>query len=171
LVEPLVEPTDKLSADDIRGLPQSQRGQFIESSVLSLINANGTRGLSVSEIVRVTQYPKNTLLKHIELLFCKRKIHKITRGKFGLYYPNNIIQKTHLRDIMYGRNNVQRYGVDVVHNIYGKYIRIQEREIDENGFPEDIGGVMIPVEKVNELINLLHIATKEAQELVIKEGR
>lgn len=171
MVEPVVEPHDKLSSDDIRGLPQMQRGKFIESSVLSLINANGSRGLSISEIEKVTQYPKNTLLKHMELLFSKRKVHKITRGRFSLYYPNGIIQNTHFRDIMYGRNNIHRYGVNIIHNINGKYIHIQEREIDENGFPEDIGGVLIPLEKVSELINLLLVASKEGQEAMISEVR
>ncbi|MBI3639925.1 MAG: hypothetical protein HY223_06375 [Thaumarchaeota archaeon] len=171
MVEPIVEPNDKLSIDDIRALPPYERSKFIESSVLALINANGTRGLTTSEIERATHYPKNTLLKSIELLFCKRKVHRITRGKFGIYYPNgDSSPETNFRDIMYGRNNVHRYGVRVINNIDGKYVHIQEREMDENGFLEDIGGVLIPVEKITELINMLLLITKQSQ-VMVKENR
>ena len=167
MVEPLVEPNDKLSIDDIRVLPPYERSKFIESSVLALINANGTRGLTASEIERATHYPKNTLLKSIELLFCKRKIHRITRGKFGIYYPNGQAStETSFRDMMYGRNNVHRYGIKVISNIDGKYVHFQEREMDENGFLEDIGGVLIPVEKIPELINMLLLIAKTSQVMI-----
>lgn len=156
MVEPVVEPTDQLSPEEIRSLSPQEKGRFIESSVLSLININNNRGLTLSEIENTTKYPKNTLIKHVELLHCKRKIHKISRGRFGIYYPNmDTNDEVRFRDIMYGNGDSQRYGVRIINNINGKHVLIQEREIDENGFVEDVGGVLIPISKISELTNML----------------
>src|SRR5438105_2307686 len=143
-------------------LPQDERSRFYESSILNLINANGSRGVSTSEIERGTRYPKNSLLKTVEILFHKRKIHRISRGKFSLYYPIGMEMLNNFRDIMYGQNQVRRYGVKVIQNIEGKFVHIQEREIDENGFLEDIGGVLIPITKIPELINMLKLTVEES---------
>jgi len=170
MVEPLVEPNDNLSYEELRAIPQGQRGKFMESAVLTLINVNGNRGLSMAEIERVTHFPKNTMLKHIELLFCKRKIHKLSRGKFGLYFPNGQLSpKSKFRDIMYGNKDSNRYGLSVISNVNGKFAYIQERELDENGFPEDIGGVLIPIEKIQDLINML-MQVKQS-EVIVNEKR
>jgi hypothetical protein len=156
MVEPVVEPIDKLSLEDIRAIPSAQRGKFIESSVLALINSNDSRGLTLAEIERLTQYPKNTLYKHIDLLFAKRKITKISRGRISIYYPNGYPSgEPHMRDIIYGKGNDHRIGVHLLENIDGKYVHIQERELDENGFSQDIGGVLVPVAIIPELINSL----------------
>ena len=166
MVKPLVQPSDKLSYTELKDLPQSERSKFYESSILALINANGNRGLTTSEIERATEFPKNTLLKSIELLYHKRKIHKISRGKFSLYYPNGFEMPNNLRDMTYGDDNSRLYGVKLIQNIEGKFVHIQEREVDENGFPDDIGGVLIPISKVTELINLLKLVIDQPQNLV-----
>jgi len=170
MVEPLVEPTDQLSPEEIRSLSPQEKGGFIESSVLSLININGNRGLTLSEIENTTKYPKNTLIKHVELLRCKRKIQKISRGRFGIYYPNvDTHDEVHFRDIMYGAGDSHRYGVRIIKNITGKHLLIQEREIDENGFVQDIGGVLIPMSKISELTNMLLQITSNSELMLRSE--
>ena len=166
----MVQPYDQLSFDEIKDLPQPERAKFYESSVLGLIIVNGNRGLTTSEIERATRFPKTTLLKTIELLFHKRKIHRIRRGKFSLYYPHGMEVPNKFRDITYGENNTNLYGVKLIQNVEGQFVLIQEREIDEYGFNEDIGGVLIPVSKVTELINLLKLAIDQPQN-VIKGGK
>lgn len=164
MVEPIVEPTDLLSCEEIRSLSPQEKGGFIESSILSLININGNRGLTLSEIENTTKYPKNSLIKHVELLRCKRKIHKISRGRFGIYYPNiDTHNEVRFRDIMYGVGDSHRYGVRIINNINGKHLLIQEREIDGNGFVEDIGGVLIPMSKISELTNMLLQITNNSE--------
>lgn len=155
MVEPIVEPTEQLTYEEIRSLPPHEKGRFIESSVQSLVQINKDRGLALSEIEKTTKFPKNTLIKHVELLHSKRNIYKISRGRFSIYYPNLTSNEVQFRDIMYGKGNSQRYGVRIVENIAGKHVLIQEREIDENGFVEDVGGVMIPLAKISELTNML----------------
>ena len=166
MVKPVVQPTDNLSYDEIRDLPQNERSKYYETSILALINVNGNRGLTTSEIERATGFPKNTLLKSIEMLFLKRKIHRISRGKFSLYYPNGIEIPTTFRDITYGEQDPRLYGAKLIQNVEGKFVHIQEREIDEDGFSEDIGGVLIPVSKISELVNLLKVITEEPQQVI-----
>lgn len=170
MVEPIVEPTDKLSADDIKAIPQNERGKFIESSVLALISANGTRGLTLAEIEHATQYSKHTLYKHVELLHAKRKINRMARGGFVIYFPNGqLYNGQEYKDITYGKGNDHRYGVRLLENIDGQYVHIQERELDENGFPQDIGGVLIPVAIIPELVNRL-LQIKETVQSVSREN-
>ena len=162
MVEPIVEPMEKLSLEELKAIPLNERGRFIETSVYSLINANGTRGLSLAEIERVTQYPKNSLYKHVELLNAKRKINKISVGKTGLYYPNGQVYKGIApKDIMYGKS--RRFGVRLLENLDGRYVHIQEREMDENGFPYELGGVLVPLKIIPELINMIHYVMKQAE--------
>lgn len=169
MVEPIVEPQDKLSLEDIKAISQDQRGKWVESSVLALIKANATRGLTLGEIERITQYPKNTLYKHVELLFAKRKITRISGGKFAKYYPIGQASKPQeFRDLMYGPGGHRRFGVQIIDTIDGKYAHIQERELDENGFPEDIGGILIPVAILPDLISMLRAAS-EPQRVTNKE--
>jgi hypothetical protein len=169
LVEPIVEPRDKLSLEDIQAISPNERGKYVESSVLALIIANENRGLTISEIERVTQYPKNTLLKHVDLLFSKRKINRISIGRTSIYFPNGHADKgMEFRDIMYGKGGDHRIGVALLENIDGKYVHIQERELDVNGYLEDVGGVLIPINLIPELINILR-RTHETVE-VIKEN-
>jgi len=154
MVEPIVEPSNKLSADELKAIPQNERGKFIESSVNSLIQANGKRGLALSEIERITQYPKNTLYKHVELLYSKRKINKLNIGKMSLFYPNGQLYRSKPPpDIMYGS---KRFGVQLLENLDGQYLHLQERELDENGFSNDIGGILIPTKMIPEIINMVH---------------
>lgn len=155
MVEPIVEPTDKLSSDEIRAIPQNERGKFIELSVLALIEANSKRGLTISEIERVTQYPKNTLYKHVDLAYAKRKINKKVVGNSAIYYTNGqIFQELIPKDIIYGSD--KRYGVRLLETVTGSYIYIQEKELNEKGFFDDIGGVLIPIAKIPELINMFN---------------
>lgn len=152
-------------------LPQDERSKFYESSILNLINANGNRGVTTTEIERGTGIPKNSLLKTVEVLFHKRKIHRIRRGKFSLYYPIGMEMPNNFRDITYGQNQIRRYGLKLIQNIEGKFVQIQEREIDENGFLDDIGGVLIPIAKVSELINMLKLTVEESGNVIREKKR
>ena len=171
MVEPIVEPTDKLSLEEIRAIPQDERGKFMENAILALIQANGGRGLALSEIEKVTQFPKNTLYKHVELLFAKRKITRKLIGRSAIYFPiGQLNRRVELRDIMYGKGQHRRYGVRIIDAIDGKHALIQERELDANGFPEDIGGVLIPLAVVPELINMLRaVSDPETAEQEIRD--
>jgi hypothetical protein len=162
MVEPIVEQKDKLTLEELKAIPQNERGRFIESSVYSLILANGMRGLTLSEIERVTQYPKNTLYKHVDLLFAKRKINRISVGNAGIFYPNGQVNRgVPPKDIMYGQG--RRYGVRLLENLDGQYIHIQEREMNEHGFTEDLGGVLIPMKIIFELINMINLVIHEGE--------
>jgi len=171
MVEPIVEPTALLSAEEIRVLPQDERGKRVESSVLALINANGNRGLTLAEIERATNYPKNTLYKHVELLYAKRKINKIIRGRTGIFYPNGQpYHKAEFKDIIAGKTKDRLFGTRLLENIDGRYLYLQERELDENGFPLDVGGILIPVDILPELIDRLQSISQTLQTLA-KESR
>lgn len=171
MVEPLVEPSDKLSLDEIRAIPPDDRGKYIESSVLALINANEGRGLTLAEIQKVTRYPKNSLIKHIELLYARRKISRISRGRISIYFPVGKNIGDEYRDIIFGKGNDHRIGIRVIESIDGKYAIIQEKELDQNGFLRDIGGVMVPFSIIPEINNiLLRIGNGIVKEIRAQKG-
>ena len=138
----------------IKSLPPSERARYYEAGILALLSANGRRGLSTAEIWRTTGFPKNAMLKSLDALYHQRKIHRVSRGQFRLYYPHSDAPAPY-RDILWGEPVERRYNARLVSNAEGSFVRIEERETDERGFACDVGGVLVPLSKVGEVINAI----------------
>ena len=142
----------------IKSIPPGDRAQYYEAGILALLSANGKRGLSTSEIERATCFPKNAMLKSLDILFHQRKVHRVSHGQFRLYYANHDAPAP-FRDIHWGEAAGRKYNARRVSNEEGDFVRIEERETDEHGFARDVGGVLVPLCKVGEVVNALKAAS------------
>lgn len=142
----------------IKSIPLGDRAQYYESGILALLSANGKRGLSTSEIERATCFPKNAMLKSLDILFHQRRVHRVSHGQFRLYYANRDAPAP-FRDIHWGEAAGRKYNARRVSNEEGDFVRIEERETDEHGFARDVGGVLVPLCKVGEVVNALRAAS------------
>lgn len=142
----------------IRALPPSERAQHYEAGILALLSANGGRGLTTSEIWRATGFPKNTMLKALDVLFHQRRLHRVSHGQFRLYYAHREAPAP-FRDIHWGEPAGRRYGARRVSNAEGDFVRIEERETDEHGFGRDVGGVLVPLCKIGEVVDAVRAAS------------
>lgn len=159
MVRPLVQPKDSLSIEEIRGIPMDERGKYIERYLYELVKKQAD-GLTLHDIQQITNLPKSTLSKYLELLFSKRKIFKIKRGRFVLFKPNGKIFHPLLeRDLILGEDksgDIKKYRLYLIENPDGRFLYIQEKQIDGNGFEDIIGGIMIPLRGLSTLIEKLN---------------
>ena len=144
----------------IKNIPPGERAQYYEAGILALLSANGRRGLTTSEIERATCFPKNAMLKSLDVLFHQRRVHRVSRGQFRLYYANSD-EPAPFRDIVWDEAAAagRKYNARRVSNEEGDFVRIEERETDENGFARDVGGVLVPLCKVGEVVNAVRAAS------------
>lgn len=153
MVQAIVQPKDRLSPDEIKDIPITERGKYIEAYLSTLIHANKERGLTPTEIENLTGFPKNTLLKYLELLFSKGEIYRVKRGKAVIYYPNGrIFHPLRETDMVFDN---KKYRISLVENPDGKQVYLQEKDIDENGFEDVVRGIMLPYEHLDAIISKL----------------
>ena len=145
----------------IMSLPPDERAPRYEAGILTLLSANGGRGLSTAEIERATGFPKPAVLKLLDTLFHQRRVHRVSHGRFRLYYAQHE-EPTPYRDIAGGGRGGRMYNARRVSNEEGDFVRIEEREIDGSGFARDVGGVLIPLSKVSEVVNAVKVALPPA---------
>lgn len=150
---------NKLTLGEINALPPEERSRYYERYLFGLIKANDRGvGLTQTEIENMTGLSSNTLSKYLEMLFSKRKVYRIKRGRTLTYFPNGkVLHPIVQRDIIAfdDKNLEHRYKAYVVDNFDGKFLYLQEKEITEDGFEDVIGGVMIPRSGVEQLSKVL----------------
>ena len=154
----------------IRCIPQGERAQYYEAGILALVSANGDRGLSTAEIERATGFPKNAMLKALDALFHRRRVHRVSHGQFRLYYAHRDAPPPS-RDIRWGEAVERKYNARRVSNAEGDFVRIEERETDERGFACDVGGVLVPVSKVGEVMGAAMAASAPGRAEAEEAGR
>lgn len=169
MVKPVVHPPAGLDLEMIRSIPQGDRAQYYEAGILALVSANGSRGLSTAEIGRATGFPKNAMLKALDALFHRRRVHRVSHGQFRLYYAHRDAPPPS-RDIRWGESVERKYNARRVSNAEGDFVRIEERETDERGFACDVGAVLVPLSKVGEVISAVEAASS-AERPAAEAGR
>lgn len=64
---------EQLPAEEFKYLPNNEKSKYMERYLESVLLKNKARGLTLSEIIKISRFSKPTLIKHLELLFSKRK--------------------------------------------------------------------------------------------------
>ncbi len=151
----LVKPLSELSEKELFSLSRADRELYLERYILSLLEKNKERGLTLNQLNRmVTFVSKPTLSKYLNTLLAKRQIYKVQRSNTTEYYPNNrplhpLINKTLNFD-------TKRYKFQIVSYEDGLYLHIQEINKNPYGKEEIAGGILIPLndlEKINDYLN------------------
>lgn len=155
MVKPIVKPETEMSLEEIQNIPMDERGKYYERYLYQFVK-NQKEGTTLSEVQQLTGLPKPTLSKYLELLFSKRKIFKVKKGKFVVYKPNGqIFHALFERDLLLHTNekgDIKKYRIYLIENPDGKFLYLQEKQVDGNGFEDVVGGVMIPLHSLPLLI-------------------
>lgn len=136
---------NELDVEEIKYLPNKEKSRYIQRYLESLILKNKNKGLTLSEILKISNISKPTIMKYLEILFSKRKIYKDKKANVTIYYPNGRV--SHPSEDGEITFNDRKYKFSVVSNEDEKFIYLQEKAIDENDFEEIVGGVMFPLDK------------------------
>lgn len=135
----------------------------IHNHIFDILKKN-PRGLTTTEIGRLTKISRKTLEKHLQILVYENEIYLKQFGSTRVYYPNN---RLHYVDFEKLKLNNKTYWFDIMENEYGKYLLIQEKR--KNGEWSTKGSVLIPLDKINMFIKSLNKILKSRKLNKIKE--
>ena len=160
--------------EKIRNIPIDERGKYYERFFYNLILESDKKGMSFRKagitpayIKKITKINDNTVDKYLYSLFLKRKVYRIKIGNSYKYFPNGrVLHAITDRDITLGD---KRYRVYQIRNPDGDFFYLQEKEIDDNGFEEIVGGITIPKEGVMKIIEVMNEALAQNKEIDILE--
>lgn len=145
--EPIKDVLNKLSLEEIKMLPTDDRSRYFERYLFELIKTQERAGITQKELEGLTGLSGNTLSKYLELLFSKRNVYRVKKGNNVTYFPNGRVHTFINKDVtVYDKSGIEhRYKAYAVDNPDGKFLYLQEREVDRRtGIENVIGGVLIP---------------------------
>jgi len=153
-------PKTVLSPHEIQVLSPQERDFYIRNVILETLRLNDRQGITVSQVVSATKFNRMTVGKHLDVLVAIGEAYKIQRGNLFIYYKNGkIVHETDLQSIVL---NDKTYTFYKLENNDGKFIYIQERELDECRVPQIKGGIMISLKDIPNFLSKLHeFAEKE----------
>ena len=122
----------------------------IHSIVLDILKKN-PKGLTTTEIGKLTKISRKTLEKHLQVLVYENEIYLKQFGSTRVYYPNS---RLHYIDFEKLKLNNKTFWFDIMENEYGKYLLIQEKR--KNGEWLTKGSILIPLDKINVFIKSLN---------------
>jgi predicted transcriptional regulator len=153
-------PKTVLSPPEIQVLSPQERDFYIRNVVLEVLRLNDRQGITISQVVSATNFNRMTVGKHLDVLVAIGEAYKVQRGNLFIYYKNGkIVHETDLQSIVLDDKIYTLYKLE---NNDGKFIYIQEKELDECRVPQIKGGVMINLKDIPNFLSKL-------QEFVQKE--
>lgn len=140
-----------LGHEEIKGLRPKDREAYIESVILRFLKQN-PRGLTISHMLELTGFSRDTISKHLERLVAIREAYKIGKG-VSIYYPNGkVVHEQNLRLVEGGNRTYAFYKLV---NDDGDFLYIQEREVDEFRSVKVRGGIMVNAKYFKPFITAL----------------
>ncbi len=149
-----------LPTKEVIAMRPQDRERYIEGIILKILELN-PRGVTISEIERKTSFYRDTVAKHLERLAATREAYRVARGNLAVYYKNGqVVHATDVKDTTSPNRNYTFYKLE---NEDGKFIYVQEKELDEFRAIRVKGGIMIDARYALQLI-------KELQNFVLGAG-
>lgn len=163
-------PKELLQKETFKTLPAKEKEEYIRNLLKKILELNPD-GVTISQIKEATGLNYSTIWHHLEVLSYTAEAHKISHGNVDVYH--HIGKVNHLNDHYHG--NVL-YTFSRVEKDKEKFISIHVKRQTKAGSHTVCGGLCIPFELVDNLIDVL-AKTKESDKVVhvtaeelLKEG-
>lgn len=163
---------NKLSLKDINLLSIDERSRYYERYLFELIKRYEKTGLTQKQIEDITGMSINTVSKYLEMLFSKRKAYRVRKGNILIYYPNGKIPHPLMnKDIISLDENGKehKYKIYIIENPDGKFLYIQEKELDNKGFENVVAGILIPESAITAFKEIFSKAEKNIENSKLEE--
>lgn len=155
-------PQDNLvSNEELQSLRPKDRDQYVQKLTLEILEIN-PQGVTVSEIADQTKINRNTVASHMKTLVAIREAYAINRGNLSIFYKNGKV--VHARSTEHRFPNDRFYKFYRLENEQGKFVYIQERQLDELRAIKVRGGIMINDKDFNEFYRELRNFAMEVTE-------
>jgi IMP cyclohydrolase len=133
-------PTKILSSDEIKALSPVERDSYIQSVILEILKMNPS-GVTIYQISSKIPFSRPTIAKHFDVLVAIGEAYRVQRGNLSVYYKNGkIVHETDVKSTVIDDKIYTFYKLE---NAEGKFLYIQEKELDEFRSPRVKGGVMV----------------------------
>lgn len=154
-----------LSPSEIQVLSPQERDFYIRNVVLEILKTNDRQGITVTQVVSATNFNRMTVGKHLDVLVAIGEAYRIQRGNLFIYYKNGkIVHETDFQSIVL---NDKSYAFYKLENNDGKFMYIQEKELDECRVSQIKGGIMINMKDMaNFLTKLQDFTNKEVSKWI-----
>jgi len=133
-------PENIITQEELQVLRPKDRDECIQKLLMQILELN-PQGVTISELADQARISRNTLASHMKTLEAIREAYSINRGKLSVFYKNGKV--VHAKSTEYKFPNDRFYKFYRLENEQGKFIYIQERQVDEFRAIKVNGGIMI----------------------------
>ena len=128
-----------ISPDELRSLRPKDKDECIQKLLLQILELN-SQGVTIPELADQTEIYRNTLASHMKTLVATREAYETKRGKLSVFYKNGKVVHARSTECKF---NDRFYRFFRLKNAQGKFIYVQERQMDEFRAIKVMGGIMI----------------------------
>lgn len=141
-------PDDLLEKDEIKALPREERNQYLEDTIERVLELNSEKGVTAKELQEALNYDSRTISKKLEVLVAKRIAYKVVQGRSIRYFKNGRLVHPIFEDDLTLGDKVYSFkalfdGDDIL-------VFIQENEKNSLGVTTEGGGIVVPLENIEE---------------------
>jgi DNA-binding transcriptional ArsR family regulator len=133
-------PSGLITREELKSLRPKDRDEYIQKLLVRILELN-SQGVTIGELADQTGINRVTLASHLKTLVATREAYAITRGKLSIFFKNGKV--VHARSTEHKFPNDRFYRFYRLENEQGKFIYIQERQLDEFRAVKVKGGIMI----------------------------
>ncbi len=142
-----------LSKTEVRDLRPRNRDVYASNLLMDVLEKN-PEGVTVSRIIQVTHLSRNTVLKHLERLVALRRATKKDFGYLSIYYGTGTVEPTNEFVVDFEGTSYEFQTVN--RGSEGKFVYVQERQMDEFNNPRVTGGILVKNEHLLDFIKKLN---------------
>lgn len=153
-------PQNALSPEDLKNMRPKDRDEAVQKLLIDVLDLN-SQGVTIGELAGQTKICRPTLATHMKTLVATREAYENKRGRLSFFYKNGKV--VHARSTEC-RFNDRFYKFFRLKNEMGKFIYIQERQMDEFLSIKVNGGIMIKDEYFFDFLKELQNFGREVTE-------
>ncbi len=151
----------KITKEDFKKLNPETKELFIREEIRYAVRKYGHEGLSIDELVELSEHDKKTILKHLEALIGLREVYSQKKNKkLILYYPNGIPLHSINRKIVDMGNTYFEISVAIGPK-EKSFFHILEKRASLLDDDKAEGAILVPLDKFDEFIKSLEELREE----------
>lgn len=144
----------EFSKEEMDNLPPDEKKEYYRM-IIKRVLEDHPDGMTISDICMKTRFDYRTVAKHLDFLTAVREVYK---KEFGLrtviYYPNGQMINP-FNDKTFKMGNSYFNFKEIENKQFGNFLYIQEKQKDMNNLYNVIGGIIIPIDCLDQFIQRL----------------
>jgi len=132
----------------------SDREKYLHDKLISVLKSN-PKGLTMTDLVRITRFSRKAIEKHLEVLTLENEIYLKQFGNTKVYYPNSRIHHVDFEKLDLNNKTIW---FDILENEFGIYLLIQKKKNVENNWVNE-SSITVPLENCEQFSKIFEKIT------------